>query len=179
VDLRTVRTIRSAIEIRAPIDDVWRILIDFAAYPEWNPHVRQIKGNPGAGRRLMIVSRPPGARAVHLRPRVIAWAPPHELRWQSTFLSARLFSGEHGFRLEALGEGRVRFVQDETFRGLLMPLYSRLRLAATRRGFEQVNEALRERAERGADGANESGVSGRGLAAAKGSRSSSSVGDAS
>ncbi len=147
MDLRTVRTIRSAIEIRAPIDVVWQVLTEFAAYPEWNPHIRQLRGKPAEGRRVSIVSRPPGARAMRFRPVVVTWTPPHELRWRSTLLSARLFSGEHGFRLEPLAGDRVRFVQDETFRGLLVPLYSRLRLPATRRGFEQMNQALRERAE--------------------------------
>ena len=58
-----------------------------------------------------------------------------------------LLSGEHGFRLEPLADDRVRFAQDETFSGLLVPLYSRLRLPATRRAFERMNELLRERAE--------------------------------
>ena len=147
MDLRTVRTIRSAIEIRAPIEVVWQVLTDFAAYPEWNPHLRQVRGKPRQGRRIAILSQPPGARAVRLRPRLISWSPPHELRWRASFIAARLFTGEHGFRLEPLGRDRVRFVQDETFRGLLVPLYSRLRLPATRRGFELMNQALRERAE--------------------------------
>jgi hypothetical protein len=147
VDLRTVRTIRSAIEIRAPLDLVWGVLADFEAYPEWNPHLRQVRGKPAQGRRIVVRSQPPGARAVILRPLVVSWAPPHELRWRGTFLSDRIFSGEHGFRLEELPGNRVRFVQDETFRGVLVPFYSRLRLSATRRGFEQMNQALRERAE--------------------------------
>lgn len=147
MDLRTVRTIRSAIEIRAPLELVWQVLTEFPAYPEWNPHLRQVRGRPGQGRRLSVLSQPPGARAVRLRPRIIDWTPPHELRWRASFVAERLFSGEHGFRLEPLGADRVRFVQDETFRGLLVPLYSRLRLPATRRGFEQMNQALRERAE--------------------------------
>lgn len=82
-----------------------------------------------------------------MRPVILSWSPPNELRWRATFLSRRLFSGEHGFRLESTAADRVRFEQDETFSGLLVPLYARLRLRATRRGFEQVNEALRERAE--------------------------------
>ncbi len=88
-----------------------------------------------------------------MRPRVTTWSPPRELRWRATFLNKRLFSGEHGFKLEPKGADRVRFVQDETFSGLLVPLYSRLRLARTRRGFDQVNEALRDRAENGAGAA--------------------------
>lgn len=149
MDLRTTRSIRSAIEIRAPLDGVWRILTDFAAYPEWNPHVRRVLGVPHEGARITIHTQPPGGRTVVMRPMITTWAPPQEMRWRATFVSRRLFSGEHGFRLDAIADGRVRFSQDETFSGLLVPLYSRLRLDATRRGFELVNEALRERAEAG------------------------------
>ena len=147
MDLRTTRTIRSAIEIRAPLETVWRVLTDFAAYPEWNPHIRQIRGRPAVGSRLTIHSRPPGGRTVVLHPEVVAWDPPTQFRWRGTFISSRLFTGEHGFRLEQLDDSRVRFHQDETISGLLVPFYARLRLPRTRTGFAQVNEALRERAE--------------------------------
>ena len=83
-----------------------------------------------------------------LRPVVVAWSPPTELRWRGTFISRFLFAGEHGFKLEELPGTRVRFHQDETFTGLLVPLYARLRLPKTREGFAEVNEALRERAEK-------------------------------
>lgn len=82
-----------------------------------------------------------------MRPIILGWTPPHELRWRATFMTRRLFSGEHGFRLKQLAPGRVRFVQDETFSGWLVPLYGRVRLASTRLGFAQMNEALRTRAE--------------------------------
>lgn len=147
MDLRTTRTIRSAIEIRAPLETVWRILTDFAAYPSWNPHIRHVRGKPAVGSRLTIHSQPPGGRTVVLRPVVVAWDPPKQLRWRGSFISKRLFTGEHGFRLEQLDASRVRFHQDETISGLLVPLYARLRLNGTRAGFAQVNEALRERAE--------------------------------
>jgi len=52
-----------------------------------------------------------------MKPLVVAWSPPTELRWRATFMSRRLFSGEHGFRLEPMATNRVRFVQDETFSG--------------------------------------------------------------
>jgi hypothetical protein len=147
VDLRTRRTTRSAIEIRAPLEVVWRVLTDFAAYQQWNPHIRRIRGNPRVGGRIMVHSQPPARRVVVMRPLVLVWSPPNELRWRATFLSRHLFSVEYGFRLEAVGDKRVRFTQDGTFTGLLVPLYARLRLPATREGFAQVNEALRRRAE--------------------------------
>ena len=147
MDLRTTRTIRSAIEIRAPLETVWGVLTDFAAYPDWNPHVRRVVGKVDSGARITIHTRPPGGRMIVMRPTVICWEPPRELRWRATFVSGRLFSGEHGFRVEPMGPNRVRFVQDETFSGVLVPLYSRLRLARTRKGFDDTNEALRDRAE--------------------------------
>lgn len=149
MDLRTTRTIRSAIEIRAPLEAVWDVLTDFSAYPEWNPHIRQVRGTARLGGRLTIRSHPRGGRPVVLRPLLTAWDPPTEMRWRGTFISRHLFSGEHGFKLEPLGENRVRFLQDETFSGLLVPLYARLRLPRTREGFAEVNEALRERVEQG------------------------------
>jgi len=148
LDLRTTRTIRSAIEIRAPLETVWGVLTDFAAYPDWNPHIRRVQGKVDNGTRISIHTRPPGGRLIVMRPTVISWEPPNELRWRSTFLTGRLFTGEHGFRLEPTATDRVRFVQDETFSGLLVPIYSRLRLPRTRRGFDDTNEALRDRAER-------------------------------
>ena len=147
MDLRTTRTIRSAIEIRAPIETVWRVLTDLRAYRDWNPHLRQVRGRLREGASITLRSQPPGARPIVLRARIVRWQPPNELRLRAVFIARRLFSGEHGFRLEELDAGRVRFVQDETFSGLLVPLYSRFRLAATRRGFQQTNEALRARAE--------------------------------
>jgi hypothetical protein len=154
VDLRTTRTIRSAIEIRAPVEVVWEVLTDFPSYPDWNPLVRRLNGKPRVGGRVTILSQPPGGRALAFAPVVLAWAPPHELRWRSTLVSRRLFSGEHGFRLEALDGGRVRFVQDETLTGVLVPLYSRIRLPQTRLGFEEMNQRLRDRAERRATNIN-------------------------
>ena len=49
--------------------------------------------------------------------------------------------------MEELSGGRVRFHQDETFKGLLVPIYARMRLEHTRAGFSETNEALRKRAE--------------------------------
>ena len=68
LDLRTKRTIRSAIEIRAPIETVWRVLTDFDSYPEWNPHIRRVRGKPARARGSTIHTQPPGGRLIVMRP---------------------------------------------------------------------------------------------------------------
>jgi len=58
-----------------------------------------------------------------------------------------LFDGEHIFTIENLDANRVRFTQREVFTGLLVPLFARSLDTDTRRGFEEMNQVLKSRAE--------------------------------
>ena len=125
---------------------MWAVLTDTASYPEWNPFVRRLSGELRAGSRLEAEIAPPGGRAMTFKPTVLAAEPERELRWLGHLLAPGIFDGEHSFRLEALADGRTRFVQSERFHGILVrPL--RKTLERTRRGFELMNEALKARAE--------------------------------
>jgi hypothetical protein len=68
------------------------------------------------------------------------------LRWLGRLGLPGLLDGEHSFRLDPAGEGRTRFVQSERFTGLLVRFFGKT-LAQTERGFAQMNEALKRRAE--------------------------------
>jgi hypothetical protein len=81
------------------------------------------------------------------RPTVLVAEPRQELRWLGRLWLPGLFDGEHSFSIEPLDEGRVRFVQRERFTGLLLPLLSKMLDGDTRRGFEEMNQALKVRAE--------------------------------
>ena len=81
------------------------------------------------------------------KPKVLNAEPNRELRWLGHLLFPGLFDGEHSFTIQPLGESRVRFVQREEFKGLLVPLLARSLHNGTRRGFEEMNRALKERAE--------------------------------
>jgi hypothetical protein len=58
-----------------------------------------------------------------------------------------VFDGEHTFSIEPLEDNRVRFIQREAFKGLLVPLFARSLETNTQQGFEEMNHALKERAE--------------------------------
>ena len=81
------------------------------------------------------------------RPTVLKAEPNRELRWLGHLLISGLFDGEHSFTIEPLGESRVRFTQREVFTGLLVPLFARGLDTDTWRGFEEMNLALKARAE--------------------------------
>ena len=135
------------VEIESSARRVWEVLADFPAYARWNPFVVAIAGSAVRGGRLSVVIRPPGRRGMTFRPIVLAADPHRELRWLGRLILPGLFDGEHVFTIAPFSSGRVRFSQRETFRGLLVPLMPRSFWEGTRRGFEEMNSALKRRAE--------------------------------
>ena len=139
--------LETSIEINASADRVWSLLMDFPAYPRWNPFVRSIEGVPSAGESLNVVIQSPGSGGMRFHPEVLACELNRELRWKGKLWMPGLFDGEHFFKLEPGRSGGVRFAQGEVFSGLLVPLFRRSLDGATRQGFVLMNEALRREAE--------------------------------
>src|SRR5713226_9495625 len=137
--------LRTEIEIDAPVERVWEVLTDFERFPEWNPFIRRIHGKMQVGSRLDVLIGATGTRPMRFRPTVKAVIPNRELRWLGRLGLPRLFDGEHIFQIEPLGSMRTRFIQRERFRGLLVPLLARSLNRDVRRGFAEMNRALRER----------------------------------
>ena len=142
-----MKELHSQIDINASAERVWQLLTDFASYPQWNPFIRRISGEPATGERLNVRLEPPESRGITLKPKVLAAEPNHQLRWLGHLFVPGLFDGEHSFVIQSLEGDRVRFVQGEAFRGLLVPLFARSLDNSTLRGFEEMNLALKERAE--------------------------------
>jgi len=76
------------------------------------------------------------------------------MRWVGHLLVPGLFDGEHSLAIHPLEGNRVRFVQHEAFKGVLVRLLARSLDKNTLRGFEEMNEALKERVEALPGGAN-------------------------
>jgi hypothetical protein len=135
------------IEIQASDTRVWELLTDFANFPNWNPFIRQAKGEVKVGAQLVIHVQPSGASGMTFKPVVLKVEPNRELCWLGRLVIPGLFDGEHTFTIEALEANRVRFTQREIFTGLLVPLFARRLNSDTQRGFEEMNQALKSRAE--------------------------------
>ena len=142
-----LKEVFSEIEIQASAERVWRVLNDFASYPEWNPFIRRINGQAKEGTRLKICIEPPGGKGRTLRSWVLKAEPKRELRWLGRLLISGLFDGDHIFTIKQIGKERVRFVQREIFSGLLVSFLERGLDMKIRLGFEQMNQALKLLAE--------------------------------
>jgi len=139
--------IRREIVIDAAVDRVWDVLTDFGAYGEWNPSFVSVEGVAEAGTGLDIRFALKGDRTIRMRPTVLAAEPGRELRWLGRLFVPGLFDGEHRFEIHEESPSRVRFVQAERFRGLLVPFLKRLIEVDTAAMFERTNAALAERVE--------------------------------
>jgi hypothetical protein len=143
-----MRQIRAEIEINASAERVWHIITDFAAFPQWNPFIRQISGELKVGGTLDVYLQPSGQRGMRFRPVVLAVEPSRELRWLGRVWSIpKLFDGEHSLTIERLDANRVRFIQQEVFSGILVALLEGT-LSAAVRSFGEMNEALKTLAEK-------------------------------
>jgi hypothetical protein len=139
-------TIERSIEIDASPATVWSILTETDAYPDWNPFMTKLAGELTVGRKLEVRIAPPNARPMNFKPTVLAARSEYELRWLGRFILPGLVDGEHSLRVEPLADGRSRLTQTERFSGVLVrPLKSML--GKTELGFEQMNAALKARAE--------------------------------
>ena len=140
--------IQTQIEIDAAPPVVWAILTDFAAYPDWNPLITSIEGDPVVGERLRVRVEPPGGRATTFSAPVRRVESARELRWRGYLGVPQIFAGEESFRLAPTDSGGTTFHHDERFSGVLaVPMLWVLR-TRTEQGFEAMNAALKARAER-------------------------------
>jgi hypothetical protein len=142
------KQLRTEINIDATPERVWQVLTDFQAYPRWNPFMTRVSGTPAPGERLTIHMQPEGGRAMTFRPTVREAVPHRRLRWLGHLLVPGIFDGEHSFTIEPLDGGGVRLVQQEDFRGILVPLLAKSLDRRTLPAFERMNRALKQRVER-------------------------------
>jgi hypothetical protein len=139
-----MKIIEHSIDIAAPPEAVWDVLVDADAYSEWNPFLTMERAPAAVGDQLRITVRA-GRRSMTFRPTVTVYEPRREIAWLGRFLAPGIVDGAHTLTLEPLPDGGTRFRQHETFRGVLVPFMSSM-LRDTTAGFAAMNAALAERA---------------------------------
>ncbi|MFX1514534.1 MAG: SRPBCC family protein, partial [Promethearchaeota archaeon] len=126
---------------------IWKILTEIENYPDWNPYIRHANGQIEQGHKLKLYIEPPGSDGMTFKPTVKKVVPNTELRWFGRLLIPKIFDGEHIFQLESQGNGKTRFIQREIFNGLLVRLYANRLDRDIKKGFEEMNQALKRRVE--------------------------------
>lgn len=143
--------IHTELEINAPAEEVWKVLVDFPQYGEWNPVITSIDGAPYVGEKISFKIRAaPGVEIPIVACEIlVANAAQGELRWRGPAIPVldQVIAGEHYFIVQSAGEGKSRFVHGENFTGLLAaPLEPLLQQRLTD-SYSEMNRALRARCE--------------------------------
>ncbi len=140
-------TIKTAIDVGASAEIVWRVLTHFPAYSHWNPFLVAIYGTAVVGQKLIIHERSLKGRVRKFTARVAKAIPAAELRWRRRRLLEGLFDREQSFFIIPNGIKGVRFIQREHFSGLLAAMIMPFITDKTLKAFNLMNLALKRTAE--------------------------------
>ena len=121
--------------------------MDFDNFPNWNPFMKEISGNPQVGSKIKVFIQPPDSRGMTFKPKILDYEPEKKLRWIGTLGIPKIFDGEHSLMIKEINENKVLFIQKEKFSGILVPLLGGM-LKNTEKGFKMMNEALKKEAEK-------------------------------
>lgn len=142
-----MKSINTEITINATTETVWNILMDFENYKNWNPFVTRIEGNPVVGQKISTTISPEGKKAMDFTPTILVNNSNQEFRWVGNLFINGIFDGEHIFKLEAIDENTTRFIHVENFSGILASTLFRILEESTVKGFQDMNEAIKAKAE--------------------------------
>ena len=141
--------VRSAVEIGAPIEQVWVRLADVERQPDWMHDLKWVRvATPGpirVGTRAESLVRILGI-GVQDPIEVTLFLPPHDY----AIRHEGLFRGSGVFRLEALDDGRTRVTWDETLIPPILPnLLGLIQAPLLGRIFQADLERFRDQLESG------------------------------
>ncbi|MFC2087064.1 SRPBCC domain-containing protein [Bacteroidota bacterium] len=82
------------------------------------------------------------------KPRGLKFSVNKEFRWLGHLFFPGIFDGEHIFELIEVDNNSTRFIQRENFSGILVPFLWKQLNTKTRKGFELMNDKIKEMAEK-------------------------------
>ncbi len=140
--------IRASTDIEASAAQVWSVLTETSAYPQWNPFIRSFTGSLALGERLEVTLQPAGRSATTMKPEVVAFTAGRTFEWLGRVGVPGVMDGRHRFEVHAIDAGHACFVQSERLSGVLVPAFRSMLTDATPKAFIAMNDALAERVRR-------------------------------
>lgn len=137
------------VEIAAPAEFVWEVLVDYPRYPEWNPYTVAVETTLEIGEPIdLTLPNPDGSPGTFVnREYVRVVEPPHHLRYDTGDELQGVFAVRDQW-IEALGPERCTYRTTDTFSGEHASLVIDANGDWVKEGFDAVAHALKERAER-------------------------------
>ncbi len=135
------------VEINAPQQRVWDILMDIDRYPQWNPFTEKVVTNFKPGNPVELHVNLPRRGKRLQREFITGVHPPHKLGWGMNMLHDSLLRARRWQTVEPLAEDRCCYHTEDHLSGLLCPLVRWLYFQSMADGFNSMAYALKQRAE--------------------------------
>jgi hypothetical protein len=130
--------------IQADAAEVWTILLNLPDYPNWNPYITKIEGNPQKGKRLHIVVKGK-EKDYDFKAKILDLQPNQTFAWGGSALF--FFKARHYFYLEQIAPDQLKFTQGESWGGLFGKSYGKKVYQEAAENFQKMNTKLQEMVE--------------------------------
>lgn len=138
--------IATEVALQASPDRIWKTLIDFPAYPDWNRFLRAVRGQAAPDAPLEVdlqyygkpVQKKAGVITGFIAPKYFSWI------WNHKF-GAWFLSCEHVFRIKEREDGKVLFYQEVYYTGLGLKFRRRDVEHLVRQSLDKLNDDLKQR----------------------------------
>jgi hypothetical protein len=138
--------IEHRIGVQAPAEVIWDVIYDLAGWSEWNPLYPKATGDIHIGSTLNVTLALPGQQPREIHPVIREWVPNEQLHWNLSLMRGLLKSVRY-LEIEQLAEASCIVSNGEIFGGMMGPSAAKRMGRTIHRGFREMNEALKARAE--------------------------------
>ena len=134
--------------IKAPMETVWSVLMDFSKYPEWNPLIPLVDGVAEPGAVLQAIINPPSFNQRRTAIEITGYVSPKYFSFETHHKYGDWFYHEEFiFRMKEF-EGGVNFIAEVYVTGLSLRFRRSKVENAFRLSLFNVVQSLKERIER-------------------------------
>lgn len=146
-DKNLVRSV--SVDIAAPAELVWSILIDLPSYPQWNPYTVKVESTLRLGDPVNLFLPNPVApgELLHVVEYLVDFEPHHLLAWEMRSSASNPDAARREQLIERTGPDSCRYHTTDQFLGPTADAVMAKHGAWVKQGFDAVALAVKARAE--------------------------------
>ncbi|MDH4558480.1 SRPBCC domain-containing protein [Pseudomonas sp. BN417] len=137
------------VDIAAPAELVWSVLIDLQSYPQWNPFTVKVESGLRLGEPVNLFLPDPArpGELVHVIEELVAFDPPRLLSWEMFASASNPDAARRDQVIEATGPESCRYYTTDLFLGPTANQVMEVHGPWVKQGFDAVALAVKTRAE--------------------------------
>ncbi|MDF3932873.1 SRPBCC domain-containing protein [Pseudomonas citronellolis] len=137
------------VEIAAPAELVWAVLVDLPRYPQWNPYTVKVESSLRLGEPVNLFLPDPTrpGELLQVIEQLASFEPPRLLAWEMHASADNPDAARREQIIEATGPASCRYHTTDQFLGATADTVMAMHGAWVKQGFDAVALAVKARAE--------------------------------